>query len=50
LILVLDHGQIVERGTHDELLAIGGVYEKLYRSGQFTSPDESTDLVAGPVS
>ena len=49
LILVLDHGQIVERGTHDELLAIGGVYEKLYRSGQFTSPEESTDLVAGPV-
>jgi ATP-binding cassette, subfamily B, bacterial len=49
LILVLDRGQIVERGTHDELLAIGGVYEKLYRSGQFTSPDESTDLVAGPL-
>jgi ABC-type multidrug transport system fused ATPase/permease subunit len=49
LILVLDRGQIVERGTHDELLGIGGVYDKLYRSGQFTSPDESADLVAGPV-
>jgi ATP-binding cassette subfamily B protein len=34
-ILVLDHGQIVERGTHDELLAIGGFYAKLHESGLF---------------
>jgi glycosyltransferase involved in cell wall biosynthesis len=31
LVLVLDHGQIVERGTHDTLLAQGGVYAGLYR-------------------
>ncbi|MEG0260705.1 MAG: ABC transporter ATP-binding protein [Lysinibacillus sp.] len=30
-ILVLERGQIVERGTHDELLAVGGVYEKMYQ-------------------
>ena len=30
-ILVLSHGQIVERGTHQELLARAGTYEKLYR-------------------
>jgi len=30
MVLVVDHGQIVERGTHDELLARGGVYHDLY--------------------
>jgi ATP-binding cassette subfamily B protein len=31
-ILVIDGGQIAERGTHDELLAAGGVYAALYRT------------------
>ena len=31
IILVLDHGRIVESGRHDELLAEGGLYAELYR-------------------
>ncbi|MEU6310983.1 ABC transporter ATP-binding protein [Streptomyces sp. NPDC047014] len=32
LILVVEDGRIVERGTHGELLAAGGRYEELYRT------------------
>jgi ATP-binding cassette subfamily B protein len=32
LILCLNHGDIVEQGTHDELLAAGGFYANLYNS------------------
>ena len=32
LILVMDHGNIVEQGTHEQLLAAGGFYANLYNS------------------
>ncbi|NHU44448.1 ABC transporter ATP-binding protein [Rhodococcus sp. A14] len=42
LILVVEAGRIVERGTHSELLAAGGRYEELYRTqfdtGTVSSP------------
>ncbi|MFG2973000.1 ABC transporter ATP-binding protein [Streptomyces sp. NPDC048331] len=38
LILVVEDGRIVERGTHTELLAAGGRYEELYRT-QFAVSD-----------
>ncbi|MBE3578290.1 MAG: ABC transporter ATP-binding protein [Caldanaerobacter subterraneus] len=39
LILVMDHGDIVEQGTHEELLKKGGFYAKLYNS-QFEREEE----------
>jgi ATP-binding cassette subfamily B protein len=35
-ILVMNHGSIIETGTHEELLARGGFYANLYNS-QFTN-------------
>jgi len=36
-ILVMEHGKIVEQGTHDQLLAAGGHYHALYHA-QFAAP------------
>lgn len=39
-VLVLDQGRLVERGTHTELLAQGGLYARLHRM-QFREPAEA---------
>jgi ATP-binding cassette, subfamily B, multidrug efflux pump len=49
-LIVLEAGRIVESGTHDELLAVGGHYEKLWRhqSGGFLADDVfDADLAEG---
>ncbi len=46
-LLVLDDGRIVERGTHDELVAAGGLYAELYRT-QFAVADSPPIIVDDP--
>jgi ATP-binding cassette subfamily B multidrug efflux pump len=51
-LVVIEQGRIVESGTHDELLRLGGHYEKLWRhqSGGFLADDVfPTDIAEDPA-
>jgi ATP-binding cassette subfamily B protein len=47
LILVLDHGRLVEQGRFDDLVAHGGLFAELARQGQF-APDADEEETASP--
>jgi ATP-binding cassette subfamily B protein len=47
-IFVLDHGELVESGTHDELLAHGGLYASLYQTQFRKLADDNGAPAADP--
>jgi len=47
LILVMESGRIVERGTHEELLAARGAYHRLYASQFRGGAEESAEEPSG---
>ncbi len=46
IILVMNHGKIVEQGTHEQLLAAKGFYFDLYHSQFVESYDSVADALA----
>jgi len=44
-ILVMEQGRVVETGTHHELLAMGGLYRRLYEI-QFRNQDDGPGIPA----
>jgi ABC-type multidrug transport system fused ATPase/permease subunit len=41
-IVVLDGGLVAEQGTHDELLALHGIYAALYRTGSLAADEAAS--------
>jgi ATP-binding cassette subfamily B protein len=46
-ILVIDDGRVVERGTHESLVAAGGLYAELYRTQFEGQPDPTVEDITG---
>ncbi|WP_096905203.1 ABC transporter ATP-binding protein [Dietzia sp. WMMA184] len=49
IILVMDSGRIVERGTHDDLVAHGGIYHRLWAAWSAGRRATAVDSTPGPA-
>jgi ATP-binding cassette subfamily B protein len=47
-IVVMDHGKVAESGSHDELLARGGVYARLYADA-LAAPADASERESDPA-
>jgi len=48
-ILVMEQGRIVQQGTHDELMSMGGLYRRLYEVQFRDIPEANGNAAAAPA-
>jgi subfamily B ATP-binding cassette protein MsbA len=48
-VIVLDHGRVIESGTHNELIARGGAYARLYEAQKGSERSTESPIGAGQV-
>jgi ATP-binding cassette subfamily B protein len=48
-IIVVDEGRVVEAGSHDELVARGSHYTRMWAAAEGETPDDDTEIAGAPA-